>query len=211
MATTKKKTPPKKVSTAKTRTRANARAKALAPTWRFYVVTIGIFLVAVTAFVVMAYLTAGVVAKQQNQARLDRINEIYASLELGEAYHLNKEYVFGEKRLHEKGSDRTHASSKEFLRGDTVSNTVAELDSKIKAAGFNFVSEPTPGTRTVQYHYRSSEGEYLRLLVTSKVYNDAVENALIMTGESASASKGVDENAGPALVVLKVNLDDNNE
>ena len=208
MATTKKKTPPKKVST----TKAKVRAKAIAPTWRFYVVTIGIFLVAVTTFVVMAYLTAGLVAKEQNQARLDRINEIYTSLELGDAYIVNKADVFGEKILHEKGSDSTRASSKELYRGDTVSNTVAELDSKIKAAGFNFVNEPTPGTRTIQYHYRSTEGEYIRLLVTSKPYNDAVQNALIMNGgQTSEAAVGVDENAGPALVVLKVNLDGNNE
>lgn len=208
MATTKKKTPPKKVSTT---SRAKARAKAIPPTWRFYAVTIGIFLIAVTTFVVIAYLTAGIVAKQYNSSRVDRINEIYTSLELGDEYYVQSTDVFGDKRPYVKGEDRTQASSMQYLRGDTVSNTVAELDSKIKAAGFNFISEPTPGSRTIQYHYQSNEGEYLRLLVTSKLYNDAVQNAMIMTKAAPTNLDSIDTNAGPAHVVVKVNLDDNNE
>lgn len=204
---TSKKAPTKKRSTSTKK----GKAKALPLTWRFYVVTIGIFLVAVTAFVVMAYMTASYIDKQQTNQRLDRINEIYSSLSLGDEYRLQDQSVFGDKRPYEIGEGRTYSSYKTYLHADTVSNTVAKLDDKIKNTGFVFIDEPYPGSKQIQYHYKSEEGEYIRLSVSSKPYNDAWQNAMLMTGQAPSNLDSIDANAGPAEVIIKVNLDDNNE
>lgn len=207
MATTKKK------STTKKSTVKNTKGSRKLPklTWRFYAVTIGIFLVAVGTVIVLAYLTAGMVAKQNNQERLDRISGIYSSLQIDERYNTVRSNVFGDKRVYEWDKNRTESSSIEYIRGDTVSNTVADLDAKIKAAGFTFIDEPYPGSTNVQYHYKSNKGEYIRLTVSSQPYIDAWQNASVMNKETPANLDSMDKNAGPAAVTLKVNLDDNNE
>jgi Alphaherpesvirus glycoprotein E. len=213
MATTKKKPTTKKTSVTKKTTVKSAKGpKRAAPlTWRFYVVAIGIFLVAVTTAVVMAYLTASVVTQRNNQARLDRISTIYSSLNVDERYNQVRTNVFGDKRVYDADKSRSESSSIQYIRGDTVSNTVADLDAKIKAAGFTFIDEPYPGSVNVQYHYKSSEGEYVRLSVSSKPYNDAWRNAAAMNQGTPANLDTIDKNAGPSEVTIKVNLDDNNE
>lgn len=213
MATTKKKPIAKKTSVTKKSTSKNTRGLKKLPglTWRFYAVSIGIFLVAVGTVIVLAYLAAGVVAKQTSQERLDRINGIYSSIQIDERYNLTNSSVFGDKRVYDWDRSRTFSSMKEFTLGDTVSNTVADLDTKIKAAGFAFIDEPYPGSAQVQYHYKSSKGEYVRLSVASKPYVDAWRNANAMGQEVPANLDSMDKNAGPAVVTLKVNLDDNNE
>lgn len=213
MATTKKKPITKKTSVTKKATVKNARGPKRLPklTWRFYAVTIGIFLIAVTTVVVLGYITAGVVAKQTTAERLDRINGIYASLDLGEDYKVEDRIVFGDKRVYNWDKNRSYSSEINYVHGDTVSNTVAEVDAKVKAAGFTFIDEPYPNTKQTQYHYKSAKGEYIRLTVESKPYRDAFINASAMNQENSSAVQAMDTNAGPAYVTIKVNLDDNNE
>lgn len=187
-------------------------AKARPLTWRFYVVAIGIFAIAVTTMIVIALFTSTIVAKHNNQARLDRINAIYTSLQIPEDYRPTGGEIFGDKRVYEWDQGRTYSSSALYLNGDSVSNTVAELDGKIKAAGFTFIDEPYPGSVSVQYHYKSSKGEYIRLTVSSKQYNDAWQNAIAMGKDTVPQSVyDMDKDAGPSEVTIKVNLDDNNE
>ncbi len=206
--TTAKKAPVKKTSAKK----SNAQVKARPLTWRFYVVTVGIFLIAVATVVVIALLTSTIVERNANKARLDRINSIYASLQIPEDYRPTGGEVFGDKRVYEWDKGRTYSSHASYLHGDSVSNTVAELDEKIKAAGFTFVDEPYPGSTSTQYHYKSAKGEYVRLTVSSKQYNDAWQNAISMGKQDVPQSVyDMDKNAGPAEVIVKVNLDDNNE
>ncbi len=206
MATTKK-TPTKKKATVK----GKGKLRPAPLTWKFYVVTIGIFLVAVTAVVVIGLFTSNYMAKQNNQARLDRINDIYASFNIDERYQVTGLNVFGDKRVYEWDKGRTYSSSIDYVRGATVSETATDLDAKIKAAGFKFIDEPYPGSVQVQYHYKSDKGEYVRLSVSSKPYNDAWRNASAMGKEPSAEIYSMDKNAGPASVTLKVNLDDNNE
>ena len=207
--TVAKKTPVKKASVSK----AKGKVKARPLTWRFYVVTVGIFAVAVATMVVIALLASSVVQKITNEARLAEIKGIYNSLELGEEYDVNAVNVFGDKRLYSWDKGRTESSSIEYIHGDTVTNTVAKLDEKIKAAGFSFIDEPYPypGMQSVQYHYKSAAGEYIRLTVQSKPYWDAVNNARSLGDQSNESYKDLDTNAGPSTVLIKVNLDDNNE
>lgn len=206
--TTKKTTTPKKVSAS---SRSKKHIASPAPTWRFFVVTIGIFLVAVSVVVVMGLLASHYITNQAKQARLERINNVYTSLNIDKTYQLDRSDVFGEKRVYEWDKNRTYSSAISYLHGDTVSNTVAELDAKIKAAGFMFIDEPYPGSTQTQYHYKSSDGEYIRLSVSSKQYNDALRNTSVMGVEPSDAIYAMDKNAGPAAVTIKVNLDDNNE
>ena len=138
MATTKKKPTTKKSSVTKKATIKNTQSpkRARPLTWRFYVVSIGIFLVAVATVLVLAYLTAGIVARQNNQDRLDRISSIYTSLNIDDTYTPTKTNVFGDKRVYDWDAGRTYSSEIDYVHADTVNNTVADLDTKIKAAGF---------------------------------------------------------------------------
>jgi len=210
MATTKKSPTTKKVSTKRTPVKKGP-VKARPLTWRFYAVTVGIFAVAVAAVVVIALFASSVTLKQANQERFDRISSIYGSLDLGDEYSVQTSNIFGDKRVYSWDKGRTYSSVVTYVHGDSVSNTVAALDTKIKAAGFKFIDEPYPGSAQTQYHYKSAKGEYLRLSVSSKPYDDAYFNASVIDATVPESVYAMDKNAGPANVTIKVNLDDNNE
>ena len=206
MATTKKKTTPKKLSTTK-----NAKNAARPWTMRFSILTVGIYAIAVATIVLASFFVANTVIDQKNDARLGRIQDVYSSLKLDDSYRIEHANVFGDKRVYENDKSRTYSSKVEYIHGDTVSNTVAKLDEKIKAAGFTFINEPHASSLFTQYHYKSADGEYLRMSVSSKPYDDATENAYVMNKDTTSIIESLDKNAGPSNVVIKVNLDDNNE
>ena len=206
MATTKKKTTPKKLSTAK-----NAKNAARPWTMRFSILTIGIYAIAIATIVIAAFFVANEVTAQKYEARYTRIQDIYSSLKLDDSFRVERANVFGEKRIHDNDKNRTVSSSVEYVHGDSVSNTVAKLDEKIKAAGFMFIDEPQKGSVFTQYHYKSADGEYIRLSVSSKPYDDATTNAYVMDKDTTDIINMLDKNAGPSNIVIKVNLDDNNE
>ncbi|HWT39744.1 MAG TPA: hypothetical protein VN081_00490, partial [Dongiaceae bacterium] len=151
------------------------------------------------------------VVAQTNQTRLNRIQAIYSSLNLDDSYQVTSTNVFGDKRPYSYDKSRTSSSEIDYLHGDTVSNTATALDTKIKAAGFSFIGEPYPGSKETQYHYKSDNGEYIRLTVESKPYADALQNAYAMKQQPTDVLDNMDTNAGPSKVIVKVNLDDNNE
>lgn len=209
-----RKSPTRKKTSKTSASRKGKTGKAAPLTWKFYAVTIGIFVVAVSTVVVMALFTANVIERNIVSQRLDRINEIYSSLQLDAlSYQMEDSNVFGQKKYYEWDSSRTYSSTVQYSHGDTVTNTFQELDGKIRAAGFTFVDEPYPGAVQKQYHYKSSDGEYIRLSVESKKYADAIRNAALMGDDITSvveeASKDIE--SGPSKVTIKVNLDDNNE
>ena len=179
---------------------------------RFSVLTVGIYTIAVTSVIVGALFASSTLMAQHNQTRLERIQGIYNSLELGDSYQVKDANVFGDKRVYSHDKSRTYSSSVEYYHADTVSNTVAELESKIKAAGFDFDSEPNPSATSTQYHYKSSKGEYIRITVSSKLYDDALTNSLLVDDNAASSKlDAIDKNAAPSNVVIRVNLNDDNE
>jgi hypothetical protein len=209
MTAAKKKSTTKKSSSAK----KGAFAKAKPLTWKFYAVTIGIFLVATATIVVIGLFTSTVIARNTANERLDRIQAIYSSLQLDNSYQTEDVDIFGAKKLYDWDKSRSYSSTIKYLHGDSVSNTFNELDAKIREAGFVFIDEPYPGAVQRQYHYKSAEGEYIRLSVESKKYSDAIRNAAIMKQDISAAvdEAGKDIESGPAKVTIKVNLDDNNE
>lgn len=175
-------------------------------------VLVAVIVLAGASLAILSASTARWIATAQSEQRKDRIEDIYTSLALPESYRLRTDDVFGDKRVYDWDKARTQSSSKTYLRGAPVDATVAEIDGLIKDAGFEFLDEPYPGSIFTQYHYKSKKGEYIRLTVSSKQYDDALENALVMDETKlADISRSLNINAGPSNVLIKVNLDDNNE
>jgi len=172
------------------------------------IVGIGVIIIAVLAALVLSLL---VIPKVTNDARLHRINEIYSSIKLPDNTYFNYEKVFGDKRPYEYDSGRSMSSQKDFVVAKTVKETVAFMDKSIKDAGYTFFEEAYPGSVSVQYHYKTDRGEYIRVTVSSKTRDDAFSNSYLMNGKFSDEDFKIDPNAGPSNVTLKVNLDDNNE
>ncbi|MDB5177115.1 MAG: exported protein of unknown function [Candidatus Saccharibacteria bacterium] len=140
-------------------------------------------------------------------ARRDRIQAIYANLNLGTGYTLTSKNVFGAKKQYSYDKGRTFSSEKDFTHDANVDTTANELKQKIEAARFKYFDEPYPGSIQVQYHFKSAKGEYIRLTVSSKPVDDYVRSH----HKTDDKFFGMDKNAGPSNVIIKVNLDDNNE
>lgn len=172
-----------------------------------------VWLLAALSIGVLGYWVYVNFSNARTAERLNRIETIYSRLELPNSYQVDRVNVFGDKREYEWDDGRTYSSAINYINADTVNATVDDLDKRVKAIGFEFIDEPYPGTEvSKQYHYKSGKGEYIRVTVSSKVYDDAVRNALIMNKNiPVSVFDGIDKNGGPANVVIKVNLDDNNE
>lgn len=141
-----------------------------------------------------------------NTERKSRIEAIYANLQLDSSYVPTGSDVFGEKRVYSWDTGRTYSSTKKYQHDANVDTTVAELKSKIETAGFAYFDEPYPGSGSVQYHFKSGDGEYIRLTVSSQAYDNAAYD-----GNDATLPYETDANTGPSNVIVKVNLDDNNE
>lgn len=178
-----------------------------------------LFIVVVAIIAILATIVLGSwgvkeVISANNQARLDRIEEIYSTLQLNpDEYQVTNVNVFGEKRVYEWDAQRSYSSEINYVKGDTVTNTFNALDAKIREAGYEFIDEPYAGSVFKQFHYKSDKGEYIRLTVSSKIHDDAIRNSAIMN-ESMDSLADTDPailDKGPANVTIKVNLDDNNE
>ena len=147
-----------------------------------------------------------------NQARLDRIEEIYTSLKLDDTYAVTGQELFGERHPYEGDDKKSHASWTTYVHSDTVTNTFNDLDAKIRAAGYEFVSKPADRAVDKQAYYTSKKGEFVRLTVASKPFADAFQNATAMDKEVLeSITNEYDVDAGPSNVTISVNLDDNNQ
>ena len=171
---------------------------------------IGIVVIAVLLGLVLALV---IIPKVHNDARLNRINAVYDSIKLPAQANRYQEAdnIFGDKRPYDWDSSRTYSSSKTFVIAKTVDETFNEIDASITAAGFAKFEEPYPGSTSKEYHYKNDKGEYVRLRVSSKPRDEAGFNELVMKGSYDDAFFKIDPNAGPSTVILKVNLDDNNE
>lgn len=172
-----------------------------------------ILLTAIIALVAMVIVFAMfyIMPAMNNQARSNRIHAIYASFKLDPStYLLENQSIFGDKRVYPYDNGRTFSSSVDFVRGANVDTTVTELKKAVSDAGFSFFEEAYPGSASVQYHFKSTANEYVRVTVSSKLRDDAIRNAQLM-GQDMTAATDSNWNAGPSNVEIKVNLDDNNE
>lgn len=156
-------------------------------------------------------ITVAIYPTINNEARKQRIENIYNNLQLSDDYILSSADVFGEKRVYEWDQGRSYSSSKQYTRGADVDKTVAELKKSIEDAGFTFFGEPYPGSADTQLHFKSIDNEYIRLTVSSKPRDDNFENKRLMRIELGNSDFSMGSNAGPSNVIIKVNLDNNNE
>lgn len=152
------------------------------------------------------YLIDRMITSQINQSRYDHISSIYTSLNLGDSYRIAASNVFGDKRVYDWDKGRTYSSSVEYGHNDTVANTIADLKNKVEAAGFSFVQAEYDGSIARVDEYKNSDGVYVRI----HVENSEVRG-MMTYGTPSSVSDILDTNAAPSYVVIKVNLDDNNE
>jgi len=153
-----------------------------------------------------------VVPTINNTIRKDRIVTIFNSLKLDEdKYIITDESVFGEKRVYEWDNGRSYSSYKNYVRSANVDITVTELKKAITNAGFTYFEEPYPGSSFIQLHFKSKDNEYIRMTVSSKPYDDLFFNKFHMGIELSETDYAVDKNIGPSNVIIKVNMDDNNE
>jgi hypothetical protein len=193
----------KRIPIAVVRKRYNRRQK---------VIGIGIIFMALAIFsvsILIFYPAA------HNYFREKRINAIYSSLNLSD---VSKDYIapvreniFGERRVYEWDKSRTYSSEVEYVRAADVATTAAELDKAIKKAGYTYFEERYPGSLLKTPTYKSKNGEYIRVTVSSKTRDDALWNQMTMTDGVTDEFRNLDPNAGPSNVQIKVNLDDNNE
>lgn len=137
------------------------------------------------------------------EAREDRIRAIYDSIELDESFDVTREDIFGEKRAYEWDEGRTYSSSKEYRRDNDVRDTKSVAKKAIEEAGFRLFDEPYAGSVASQYHFKNNRGEYVRLSVMSQSSLSAGQSDEPLTEEQRWEA--------PSVVVIKVNLDDNNE
>lgn len=173
-------------------------------------IIVGLSIVVVAALLGLIF-SLIIIPRITNNIRLNRINEIYASIKMPDPVYAEQDTIFGNKRVYPYDSGRSQSSEKTFVVGKTVSDTFNELDSAIKAAGYVAFEEPYPGSVFREEHYKTDRNEYIRLNVSSKFRNDAFQNSLWMTGKQSDDLFKIDPNTGPSTVILKVNLDDNNE
>lgn len=168
---------------------------------------IKIFIAVVLSVLFVYVATQYSVRAIENAERKARIVAIYDSLKLGSEYKVTQESVFGEKRVYDWDAGRSYSSSKNYERDADVDVTVAELRKSIEAAGFKFFDEPYAGSMHTQFHFKSDSKEYIRLTVSSKARDEAFH------GKTAPSESdyAIDPNSGPSNVIIKVNLDDNNE
>lgn len=165
---------------------------------------IGFILITLSVYAVVNLNTTN-----SDQKRFDKIDYIYSSLNLDDSYRMVDSDVFGDKRVYDWDDGRTFSSQKEFKRDADRSDTFDDLRERITTAGFDQISGPGYGDAARQDHYKSSEGEYIRV----SIYTEALYLAMFSQDKTEYPKPGSTKQleTGPVYVTIKVNLDDNNE
>ena len=154
-----------------------------------------------------ALVIAHTVQAYGDHQRLTRIQQIYESLELDDSYRMADADIFGDKRVYEWDTSRTYASAISYGRNADRTETFKDLKKQIEAAGFEQINGPNYGEVARQDHYRSVDGEYIRVSIDTRAMYDSM---LYGTDYPKPGSDAQIEN-GPVYITIKVNLDDNNE
>jgi len=139
--------------------------------------------------------------------RRDHITSIYEHLHLDSSYRVQSADIIGPKIPYSWDSGRSFASSMTYTRNAGREETFADLDKRIKVAGFTKIAGPDYGEVAKQNHYVNSMGEYIRVSIETKAFHDAIA---FRHGYPKPGSPAQIE-TGPVYVYIKVNIDDNNE
>ena len=144
---------------------------------------------------------------RSNNDRLERIQNVYSTINLDDSYRTAKSDLFGDKRVYSWDKNRTYSSSTEYGHNDTPTNTRTELIKKIEKAGFVKVGSAYEESTNPQDYFKNSDGTYIRISVTSRY----VQNAMTYGDFSDTDPLINHKDEAPSYVTVKVNLDDNNE
>ena len=166
-----------------------------------------ILLALIVAIIIAAWSIQQFTSQQNISIRKERILAIYESLKLDDTYKKTGERIFGEKRLYSSDPHRSYSSERHYVRDTSVDVTVADTRKSIESSGFTYIGEPYAGSVTIQYHFKNDRGEYIRISVSSKTRDDAFGDK----NTPPNIDYGIDPNSAPSNVVIRVNLDDNNE
>lgn len=162
-----------------------------------------ILLVIVAVLLVgLVYVVPGIAHK----TRESHVKSIVTSLQLDESYVLQREFIYGDKRPNGLDGKKDTTSYVAYVRGADVNATVNDLRQKIEAAGFKFEKDDNPNGAIVKYQFKSDSNETIYLSVSSKLRNDAIQNATLM-GENADSSTGINTNLGPSEITIKIDID----
>lgn len=186
----------------KTRNKNSKTTKNVFSKERLFLISSVVFIVLAVVALAVFYAAPRIVAT----AREKQILSVYSSINLGDDYILQSENIFGEKRIYSWDKSRSHSSSRDYIRGKNVDETIKDLQNHVEAAGFTQIDHPYPH----QWQYKSKDDVYVRFNVLSKPRMDYFQNLNVM-GKDFTTAKYDDFNTGPSNITLKVNLDDNNE
>ena len=144
--------------------------------------------------------------------RAARVHEIYASLQLSDDYVYQTGAIAGERRLYKQDGTRSWSSYQTYLRGASLTQTVKELNDSIIKAGFKQIWQSENASVIAERRYVNDKQEYIRFKAESKLRLEYYQNSYLMGLDTATIQKNaIDPESGPIRVMIKVNLDDNNE
>jgi hypothetical protein len=173
-------------------------------------IIVGLSIVVVAALLGLIFALI-VIPRTIDSARLHRINEIYSSIKMPAIVYNETDMIFGDRRISDLARNLTTPSYKTFVISDTVTGAFNTMNQAIIDTGAVAIKNSNPDSVAKQADYKTTKGEYIQLVVQSKLRLDAFQNAIWMNDKISSAFANIDPNSGPALVTLSVNLDDNNE
>ncbi len=168
-----------------------------------YVVLVFVFFALIA---MSAYLIERLAVSKNNNHRYQQITTIYTSLRLDNSYRPVKTNVFGDKRAYNYDKGRTESSSVEYGRNATSEETLKDITSRARAAGFSEAGSAYEGSIAPQYYFKNDAGNYLRVTIEPKAAHDAA-----VYGTEPSVLTPEERAQAPVYVTVKVNLDDNNE
>lgn len=202
----------KKKKTASSASRSRTRHITKTPT--HFMVKRSLISYAVIVFIffgllsMSAYLVDRMIVSRGHQLRYNEIVKIYRNLNLDDSYRVASSNIFGDKRNYEYDKGRSYASSMEYGRNATLTDTVNDLRSKAEKAGFSYVQTEYEGSVSPVHQYKNSRGHWLRIQVEPSVnHDDAVYGTKNFKFESTEQVQPM----SPVYVTIKVNLDNNNE
>lgn len=146
----------------------------------------------------------------KNNQREAQIKDIYQSLALDDSYRPISTDVFGEKRVYDWDEGRTFSSRVSYGRNSTVEKTFSDLKTRIEAAGFEQIDDVYGGVAR-QLHFKNNAGNYVRVSVEPKLWQDAIMYGKPDLDDVKPAELKEAMETAPVYVTVKVNLDDNNE
>lgn len=169
--------------------------------------------VVVAAFIVLFIAIAGyagwrVMKVNVNKGRLNEVIAIYDGLKLDDSYNSLHANIFGDKRVYEWDKGRTYSSEVEYFHNATPLDTRADLRKKAEAEGFTFVQTEYGESIQPIDEYKNSKGNYIRVSVMSQ---PTYESLFLYRNFSADNPLIDHKDEAPTHIVIKVNLDDNNE